>query len=208
VLLNFDYDGVIVDSFDRLLNQCRQAQQQLQDGRRVVSEDLRTLEQLTFEALARKIGLSGDNVQRFEALVHDIQKADETKCPLFPEIKQVLQQLAKEHKITVITSSDSSAVETEIKRMGIGPPIIDIVLGPDSANEKHERISQCCTEYSYAPEDTYMIGDAVSDIRQGKVAGVNTIAVLWGYQDRDLLKLENPTYIVDAPKALLTLLQY
>jgi phosphoglycolate phosphatase len=41
-----------------------------------------------------------------------------------------------------------------------------------------------------------MIGDAVSDIREGKRAGVRTAAVTWGYQAEAVLAAERPDRIV------------
>ena len=74
--------------------------------------------------------------------------------------------------ITVITASDSSAVEAEVARLGLGWPIVTKVLGPDYAKAKSERILQCCQAFHHSVDQTYMIGDGVSDVRQGKAAGV------------------------------------
>lgn len=52
-----------------------------------------------------------------------------------------------------------------------------------------------------------MIGDAISDLREGRAAEVKTIAVTWGFQDRSLLANEEPTHLVDQPEELLRLLQ-
>jgi phosphoglycolate phosphatase len=50
-----------------------------------------------------------------------------------------------------------------------------------------------------------MIGDTIGDIRAGKQSGVQTVAVTWGFQARDLLARELPDYLVDHPEELLTI---
>ena len=206
MLLNFDFDGVVIDSLDRLLAQCVAAQRELDDGRSPTANDFQTIENLTFEELARLIGMTEDNVERFEEVVHQKQDRDASTCALFSGIKQAFEGLAEKHIITMITSSDSSAVEAEATRLGLGWPIVTRVLGPNFGKAKSDRIRQCCHAFNHDVDHTYMIGDAVSDVRQGKAAGVKTIAVSWGYQDRDLLANENPTHIVDHPDEFLSIL--
>lgn len=206
MLLNFDFDGVVIDSLDRLLAQCIAAQAELNDGRPPTADDFRTIENLTFEELARLIGVSEENVEWFEVVVHQKQERDETTCSLFPAIGPVIRQLAQDHIITVITSSDSGAVEAEATRLELGWPVVARVLGPDFAKAKRDRIRQACRAFCFDRANTYMIGDAISDIREGKAAGVKTVAVTWGYQDKLLLANENPTHIIDHPEELLSIL--
>ena len=50
-------------------------------------------------------------------------------------------------------------------------------------------------KFGYQETDTWMIGDAISDVRAGRIANVNMAAVLWGYQYRELgQKQSNPTF--------------
>ncbi|MBT4503304.1 MAG: hypothetical protein HOC74_36580 [Gemmatimonadetes bacterium] len=46
----------------------------------------------------------------------------------------------------------------------------------------------------------------MSDIRQGKRAGVRTIAAAWGFQRRHLLLAEAPDFVADEPGDLLEIL--
>jgi phosphoglycolate phosphatase len=70
------------------------------------------------------------------------------------------------------------------------------------AESKCEKIAIAQQYFKIPATRTYMIGDAISDIRQGKLAGVQTIAVTWGFQRRDLLLAEQPDYVVDSPAEL------
>ena len=57
MLMLFDYDGVIVDSFMPLLDLCIEAQGDIGAGRAPVAVDFQTIESLTFDDLGRLIGI-------------------------------------------------------------------------------------------------------------------------------------------------------
>jgi phosphoglycolate phosphatase-like HAD superfamily hydrolase len=54
--------------------------------------------------------------------------------------------------------------------------------------------------------EVYLIGDAVSDIRSARKAGVKSIAVAWGHQSQQKLAAEHPDYLVDSPDDLVALI--
>ena len=53
-----------------------------------------------------------------------------------------------------------------------------------------------------SPEQTCMVGDAVSDVRQGKPAGIMTIGVDWGFHAGELLQRETPDHLASSPEEL------
>ena len=57
------------------------------------------------------------------------------------------------------------------------------------------------------PDDTYMIGDSMGDITEGRKAGAHTIAVTYGWQPRATLEAVNPEYICDTMEELKMLVQ-
>jgi len=77
------------------------------------------------------------------------------------------------------------------------------VLGGDLGLSKARRIAMAKSIFNPAHDDSAMIGDAISDIRQGKIARVKTVAVTWGFQSRELLRAESPDHIIDTPEELL-----
>ena len=203
MLLNFDYDGVIVDSLDQLLAACVQAQRQLGVGRALTVADFATIENLTFEELGRRAGLPLNQIPAFCRAVYELQEREWTVQP-FAGIVPTFEALAQQHHLVVITASQTEAVRQSLDSFGLDG-VVSQVLGGELGLTKAERIRQACEAFQVAPADAFMIGDAVSDIRQGKQAGVRTAAVTWGFQNRDLLEREGPDVILDQPADLLTL---
>lgn len=202
MLLNFDYDGVIVDSLSRLVDISVQAQEMVGEGRRPELNDFATIEKLTFPSLAAAIGIPDEKIAEYGKTAFKLQSEGVWDVQLFPGILSTFMTLSEKHDIVVITESGSSTVARSFERLGLTPAISKI-LGGELGLSKSERILKSCSYYGKASSETFMIGDAISDIRQGKLAGVKTIAVAWGFQKRELLMNEDPDFMVDRPEDLL-----
>ena len=207
MLLNFDYDGVIVDSLSQLLAIAITAQQQLGAGRTPTIADFATITQLTFTDLGRQIGLAEQQLADYAETVFSLQKSTGMAVPkLFSGMAQVLSALSQQHCLVIITASSSTTVLQTLQRYELDT-VFSAVLGGELGLSKTQRIEQARERYQFDTDATVMIGDAISDIRAGKMAGVTTIAVTWGFQDSGLLIREQPDYLVHTPDELLATVQ-
>ena len=85
MLINFDYDGVIVDSFEQLLDLSVRAQQSLGVGRVPTRDDFRTIENLTIYDLGKLIGLPEDLASGYANEIFKLQK-ENWDVNVFPDI--------------------------------------------------------------------------------------------------------------------------
>ncbi len=201
MLVNFDFDGVIADSADSVLELTRRAQSEIGGGRAPTRDDLRTLENLTFPDLAEAIEV---DPALFTERVFELQN-DTTESPdLFPAMPDLLRSLAHAHSVVIITSSVESQVREILRQNNLEDTVSSICDGK-MPGSKSDKIINMLEQFSIARDEAYMIGDARSDIREGKRAGVKTIAVTWGYQSRENLMLESPDFIIDSPQELCAL---
>jgi phosphoglycolate phosphatase len=168
-----------------------------------VARDFQTIESLTFDDLGRLIGIPEAQISAYSARVFALQSRRWEVSP-FSRIVPVFSQLATQHVIGVITASQGDTVMGTLQDFGLGSAI-SCVMGGELGTSKAARIAQAQSLYSSSAEETFMTGDAISDIRAGKEAGVRTVAVSWGFQNRDLLADENPDFLIDAPDDLLSL---
>jgi phosphoglycolate phosphatase len=65
-------------------------------------------------------------------------------------------------------------------------------------------IFEVMKRFGVSRENTVIIGDSSFDIEAGRKAGILTIAVTYGYRDRDILK--DADYMIDSFGELLNLL--
>lgn len=85
------------------------------------------------------------------------------------------------------------------------------VLGTEESNFKHkpdpEIINYIMDQLNVSKEDAVIIGDSKSDVLAGKNAGIDTIAVTYGYDKPENLISLNPTCIIDRFDKLLEFIE-
>jgi len=205
MLLHFDFDGVIADSMIQLLNLTRRAQQAVGLGHPPSMQDYAAIEYLTFENHARCLGIPEDRVQNFVATIYDLQGAQQWDVSVYPGIKDVIEALTRQHQIAINTSSLTRVVWRCLSQHGLDSAV-SAVFGGELGLSKVERIARSCAERGVDPAQTYMVGDTVGDIQQGKRAGARTVAVSWGFHPRQMLLAAAPDFIADQPTDLITIL--
>ena len=83
---------------------------------------------------------------------------------------------------------------------------ITCIQGALEPGDKTRKVINACKHFGVDRRLACMIGDSVSDIRYAKRAGVQSIAVTWGWQSRDRLVKEDPDFIVNSVQELAILL--
>lgn len=206
MLVNFDFDGVIADTLDHLVALTIAAQAEAGSGRPPEVEDFRTVENLTFAGLAERLAISENDIPRFLEAAFAMQGKAVPSVRFFCGMKGLLLELDHNADIAIITSGDTKVVRGYLKDHGIDG-VVSAVAGGETGRSKSASLIANMERFSSRPDETWMIGDAVSDIRQGRLAGVGTIAVSWGFQARRLLERESPDFLADSPEELLAILR-
>lgn len=202
MLLHFDYDGVLVDSFDHLLDLGRRVQIQLRTGRKPCPQDLRTIRNLTMDDLGRLIEIPEDRIPQFSSEMFRLLQEDLRELAVYDGIPQVLRTLSRRHTIVILTSNARKGVEQTLRRNALEGFIARIYDGR-SPGSKAEKIRNSMEAFGFQEAQTFMIGDALSDITEGKKAKVKTIAVTWGFQSRERLWQGKPDFIAERPHDLI-----
>jgi phosphoglycolate phosphatase len=70
---------------------------------------------------------------------------------------------------------------------------------------KGKRLRRMLAEACLLAHDVAYVGDEVRDIEAARSAGIQSIAVSWGYADRDALSEAGPDHLIDSPEQLLPL---
>jgi phosphoglycolate phosphatase len=117
----------------------------------------------------------------------------------------VIRRIAEHSIIAVITLNLRDEVLEVFSAHGLGD-CVSLVLDGNDPRPKSERIQWALDHFRVDRRNAYMVGDACSDIREGKAAGVRTVAVTWGYQPRDFLVTEGPDFVADHPEQLVAIL--
>ena len=198
----FDYDGVLVDSFDifvkYFLIACKR------EGIKEIStkkDFLAIYENNMYENMFA-LGMSKDQILNIVHFMKESIIAHKNDINCFPQIKQTIKSLSQNHILHIVTSSDTRLVSDFLTMFGL-ELYFDEIIGSDKEPSKTKKIIYLKQKYS--GRDCFYIGDTAGDVIEGKKAGVKTIAVTWGWHDKERLKKENPDYLIDNPNQLLTI---
>ena len=201
-LFLFDFDGVLADSLDLYSEAVARCLERigmpivkskedylvLFDGNFYESMAARGVDLAAFAQAAREIlpGIDYDAMKPFAGLI------------------PVLDALRKNHYLAVISSNGYRTIRTMLTRFGFDPYFREI-FGSDFHFSKKEKIGHALEKYGIPREKAFYIGDTVGDILEAQAAGVLSVAVTWGWHDRERLVAVHPDFVVDAPEGLLSI---
>jgi phosphoglycolate phosphatase len=201
-LIMFDYDGVIVDSFE-LFSSCfmKACYQNNFSALNSPGKVMALFETNIFEAML-DFGLDDNSINRIlETFQSDID-AYQNDLRLFSGMPDTLKWLSENNKIVIITSNVTGAAKRVLQNNGIS--CFEDVLGAEKEKSKVKKIRQTMARYPELP--AYYIGDTKGDMIEGRKAGAITVAALWGWHAVQKLEEGSPDHFVRSPEALLDLL--
>ncbi len=197
-LLMFDYDGVVADSLqyflDAFLQACREhGHTQIHDREGF----LRMFDGNMYDGM-RAAGMPVEEHDPVLVTMSRLLRARAASYSVFPGMPEVLATLAREHVLYVVTSNVGDVVRADLARFGI--EAFADVLGSEAGRSKVGKIRALSARHPGLP--AFYIGDTVGDIREGREAGVTTVAVCWGWHGRERLAPAGPHHTADSPEQL------
>ena len=183
-LIIFDFDGVIEDNYEKhfelsskeFRNLTREEHKQLFDGNVFVE-----LEKLR----PRNTGFPlPDNFNE-----HKITLV--TK----PEIKRCLGRLQEKYLLGIVSSARESGIKTYLER-NVLTEYFSFVYGAQTSRSIKEKICMVKEQFHLSNKEIIFVTDTLGDIREANEAGILTIAVDFGFHERERLEKGNPVAIV------------
>jgi phosphoglycolate phosphatase len=122
------------------------------------------------------------------------------KAKPYPGIVSLIKQFKEKGIRMVVLSSDlAETILREIKDFGLEGVFEDVFL---EVHDKGEVIHELIEKHGFAKDDTIFIGDSNHEVEVGKLAGIKTGAVTWGFSSEDRLRMTHPDFIVGDLKEL------
>jgi pyrophosphatase PpaX len=97
-------------------------------------------------------------------------------------IKEILEFIkSRGCRLAIFTGKGRHTTRISLEQLGIQKYFDYIVTGNDVRNHKpsSEGLIKILEHFAIAPEETLMVGDAVSDIKAAREAGIKVAVVLW-----------------------------
>ena len=200
-LVLLDYDGVIVDSAQPVLEQTAVFCKDQGLPFSLTLADFDQLDPATFAMLAKVAGIPDPDHRAYGRFLFDTLQNGATQIALFDGISEMLRDLSERHVLCVVTANHADVVRTRLAQEGLDD-CISTYYGSDRPGGKAEHIREAFNHYAIDARQTWMVGDSVSDMDAARTAGVNALAVAWGWQSADVLKTRAPDHLFHAPQEL------
>jgi phosphoglycolate phosphatase len=207
-LIVFDYDGVLADTLDDLLQSGQEACNQLGIKHVVTKDDLGNLEVMSFATYGRACGVPEHLVDEFVQICLNLIAEKASPPAIFTGLAEVVRSLSINHRLAIVTTNSSQNVNAFLVRNGLDS-LIQSVYGVDTPGSKAQKISMARDRLfaDHKPGSVFMVGDSLSDVLAAKEASATSIAVTWGHQSLEILRRGNPDYVVSSPHHLIAIVE-
>ena len=203
----FDMDGVLIDS--EWLMRDTAIQSLAEHGVQAKHEDFREFtgmgEDRFIGGVAEKYGLKYEFFMKERAYDYFGQRVmEETEVP--EGVKDMLETIhSRGIKMAVCSAADRRKVLYNLMAIGVSEDLFRaIITGSDVERKKPfpDIYLKGAAAVGEQPGDCLVIEDAVSGIKAGQAAGMDTVGIPTTFSQEELRERVNPTYVLNAIKEL------
>lgn len=156
--------------------------------------------------LEKFLALEPIKLEELKKLKYSIYDDYYSRTKLYDFAEEIVNKLqsAGYNNMAIVSSAPKNQIEKMLEINGLRSRFSEI-LGINK-NGKSGIITSLVENLNLQPSDCYFITDTAGDIIDGKSAGVNVLAVTWGFHDKTKLIAANPQHIVCTPQEIFDIL--
>lgn len=196
-LIIFDFDGTIADSMDIYIDLARKffpTKKHL-----ITTENIRNTGMRT---LLKEFRISGFKLLFVLIFFRFYAASIIRKLKPQQNLKKVLIELSKTHKLGILSSNSTSNIKSFLIRNDLN--CFEFVESSPLYFGKEKKIRILAEKHTLNLHEIAYIGDEQRDIEAANNAGVSAFAVSWGTESEALLKRVKPKKIFTTPHQLLS----
>jgi len=202
-LILFDLDGTLVDTSKDITTALNYALKQygmkkltVQETIKMVGEGItRLIEKILGD---KKIHMRDEIIRRF---IEYYSEHLSDYSHEYPYVRETLEQLNGYKKAVISNKRESLSVEL-LEKLDL-LKYFNLVAGSDTTSQKKPSpvpIFHIMEKLDAKPYESMIVGDSSFDIEAGKKAGIKTVAVTYGYRERQYL--QGADHMIDSLKEL------
>lgn len=205
-LIIFDFDGVLADSFNTFYPLLRDAMKHIDLP--LTPNQYRNLFADNFHQGLKDF--IGDDKKYKVAMEFRSSNYDKYyynkryKVKLFPGTIKFLKEVSKNYVLTIASSGREDNIKNLLSKNKVAN-LFSLILA-NTATSKEGMIKKIIGEFKAKRQETIMITDTVGDIKVAQKNGLETIAVTWGFHNKESAATAKPNYIVSNFKELISIL--
>lgn len=132
------------------------------------------------------------------------------KTNYYNDIEKVLKILKfKDYKMAILSNKFNKGVQKIKEHFRFDNYFIDAIGEDENIPKKPDifMLKQILKKHSLNINETIYIGDGETDIEFAKNANIPSIAVTWGFRNKEYLSSLNPSYMVNTPMEIIQIIE-
>ena len=199
----FDFDGTIADSLLLMIDIFNSMVHKFHADP-IGIEKIEYLRGLTIKELVHELKIPILLIPEFLFIGKRMMKKRIDELEPITGISHLIEKLSKKYTMGILTSNDAETVQEFLLQHDLNHfkwiHSETSLFGKDKAIRKRLKL-----EHVIHREVLY-IGDEIRDVESCKKVGIDVVSVAWGLNSHTLLESSEPTFIVDEPAELETIL--
>lgn len=207
----FDLDGTLLNTLDDLCDSTNYALKTHGMPARTI-EEVRQFVGNGIRKLIERAVPQGTEPEELKKVYDDFKKHYDAHCNdktgPYDGIMELLRELKKRgYKLGIASNKVKSAVEklNEIYFEGLMDGAAGVVDGKPTKPDPY-MVDEMLKELGSDKEHTLYVGDSQVDVRTAFNTGLDMVAVLWGFRDKEVLTEAGATRFIEQPSQLLNYL--
>lgn len=204
-LIIFDFDGTLADSFDWFKTALPLAARKY--GFKLLSTDeMEKLRSQGTREIMRDLNISWWKIPFIARFMRRHMNENCQSIILFPGISEMIMALKAEgYTLSIVTSNSLINV-----KLIMGQDLLEHFQYKEcgvSLLGKKKSFRQILKKSGFSGAEVLSVGDELRDIEAGRMTGMKTMAVTWGYATKEALAARHPDYLCHYPADILEVLK-
>jgi phosphoglycolate phosphatase len=202
-IILFDFDGTIADSLHRLLEISNVLAEEY-GYRKVNKEEIPYFRNKSIMETFRELQIP---LLKVPIIAHRVkttfQREAHLSC-LHEGMRETLAQLKNHYRLGILTSNTKNNVHRFLQQHQL--ELFDFVYTSSNIFGKSRVLRRILREQKLSVGEVIYVGDELRDIEAAQQLDMDIIAVSWGANNKKALAALSPTYLIDQPAKLISLL--
>lgn len=200
--LIFDFDGTLADTLGIAIVEIKK----FRSGDRAIDDaEIERLRGMTARHAFKAVGIHWWQMPGIVYRARKIVSQQIGSIKSFDGMLDVLRRLHERGLRMIIVSSNSTKNINQFLQNNKMDVYFDQVYGGTGVFDKGGALRKVIRANKLDLQECRYIGDEVRDIEAARKAGLHSVSVTWGYNNRSALQAAAPEVLIDQPKDLLRL---
>lgn len=197
----WDFDGTIADTMPMYMGLAYKYRKRF-NLKNVEKEELLNMRDKSFTNILKEIGVTKMKLLPFMLFVRKKVKKNIKKVKAYDGVEQVIKKICSDESciVGIVTSNSRKNVDLFLRLNGMRKQI-DFIEGRAGFQKKTRTLRKVIKKHRLRNTKIYYIGDEIRDVDSSKALqkkyNIQSVAVTWGMNSKESLKLKNPEYLVD-----------